>query len=564
MRPKILKTLIPKPYTPPPTLPPLPPEPVNNPCLEIPAPAISQESHEFEFEDVQVAEATSQNIGVSGNVYAATFFKYGAIFMVGGFVFQSICSFWFLLNYDNSSHKDSDSDSDIDRRGKRNLLFNGNGNTVQVNAASNVIYGEQDQLEMGKKIEEIKLMAREARRVEEMKKDEEEDVDSEIDDEVPLFGIEKEIGARLLNLVKRLNDDKDNSAALQINSLGNSVKNAGGVATDANKNVNKGKEELVFKKKLKFKSPSTKPRKTPKGFPGTRDSRASNAKKRDPAGRGTAQEYGSDATDDPQVLYEDKQVNRQDSRHPSEAKKLVDDKSNAILNHRKNLEEKMETPDTKTEAGVKSKNTNNGGLQETSFGKSAPEVIQLRELRMQNSHDPVEENRDNGPIFEKDDVHRINGSSRRGLAKKNSAANRVKVKQANTKTDMRWLNLRYVLVILMQRGSNGGQKALYRLKFTSKDQEQDQGDDDSYTVAFEDHADANNFCFLLESFFKDLGDFSADPVPMSIQEFNEEITSNAKKVVVVKKRQLQLYAGQSLSDVEMALCSLIEQDQNVP
>lgn len=72
-----------------------------------------------------------------------------------------------------------------------------------------------------------------------------------------------------------------------------------------------------------------------------------------------------------------------------------------------------------------------------------------------------------------------------------------------------------VKVILMQRGSNGGQKALYRLKFTSKDQ--DQGDDDSYTVAFEDQADANNFSFLLESFFKDLGDFSADPVPMSIQ-----------------------------------------------
>lgn len=87
-----------------------------------------------------------------------------------------------------------------------------------------------------------------------------------------------------------------------------------------------------------------------------------------------------------------------------------------------------------------------GGLQETSFGKSAPEVIQLRELMMQNSHDPVEENRDNGPNFEKDDVHSINGSSRRGLAKKNSAANRVKVKQANTKTDMWWLNLRYVLV----------------------------------------------------------------------------------------------------------------------
>lgn len=67
----------------------------------------------------------------------------------------------------------------------------------------------------------------------------------------------------------------------------------------------------------------------------------------------------------------------------------------------------------------------------------------------------------------------------------------------------------------MQRGSNEeGQKGLYSLNFTSKEQEQS---DDSYTVAFEDQADANNFCFLLESFFEDLGDFSANAVPMSIQ-----------------------------------------------
>lgn len=119
------------------------------------------------------------------------------------------------------------------------------------------------------------------------------------------------------------------------------------------------------------------------------------------------------------------------------------------------------------------------------------------------------------------------------------------------------------MVILMQRGSNGeGHKGLYSLNFTSKEREQN---DDSYTVAFEDQADANNFCFLLESYFKDLGDnFSANAVPMSIQELNEEIIFHGEKVVVVKKRQLQLYAGQLLTDVEMALCSIIEQDQNVP
>lgn len=64
----------------------------------------------------------------------------------------------------------------------------------------------------------------------------------------------------------------------------------------------------------------------------------------------------------------------------------------------------------------------------------------------------------------------------------------------------------------MRRGSGSeGQGGLYTLKFSSQPQNQR---DSSYTVAFEDRADANNFCFLLESFFEDLGDFSADIAPL--------------------------------------------------
>lgn len=83
----------------------------------------------------------------------------------------------------------------------------------------------------------------------------------------------------------------------------------------------------------------------------------------------------------------------------------------------------------------------------------------------------------------------------------------------------------FVKVILMQRGSNGeGHKGIYSLNFTSKEREQN---DDSYTVAFEDPADANNFCFLLESYFEDLGDnFSANAVPMSIQVRISAFTAN--------------------------------------
>ncbi|CAJ1941009.1 unnamed protein product [Sphenostylis stenocarpa] len=193
---------------------------------------------------------------------------------------------------------------------------------------------------------------------------------------------------------------------------------------------------------------------------------------------------------------------------------------------------------------------------------SSMEVIQSKkskDLSTQNSKGFVEENQDTDPSFKEDGVHSTNGNSRHGLTKKDSAADRVKLedKQANTKTDLWWLNLRYVFslsmsvkVILMRRDSKEGSEGFYSLKFTSKEQDRS---DDSFTIAFEDHADANNFCFVLESFFEDLESFSADAIPMSIQDLNEEILSHANKMVVVKKRQLQLYAGQPLADAEMAL-----------
>lgn len=49
------------------------------------------------------------------------------------------------------------------------------------------------------------------------------------------------------------------------------------------------------------------------------------------------------------------------------------------------------------------------------------------------------------------------------------------------------------------------------------------------------------------------------PTSCISQEFDEAVESHGMEVVVVKKGQLKLYAGQPLSDVEMALRSLIEQ-----
>ena len=54
----------------------------------------------------------------------------------------------------------------------------------------------------------------------------------------------------------------------------------------------------------------------------------------------------------------------------------------------------------------------------------------------------------------------------------------------------------------------------YTLRLGTKDQNQDES---SYTVAFEDRGDANNFCFVLESFFEDLGDVKVEILPLSVK-----------------------------------------------
>ncbi|KAL1372498.1 hypothetical protein HN51_002645 [Arachis hypogaea] len=560
LRPKILKILNPKPVVP---LPPQEPSPPLEPAAPIPCPqsteenellsveAPSEETHgevdaadateeAEDLEDLQVSEATIEPKDVSGKVSASDIFKFGGVCFLGAIVYQAILSVLFIMNYDSRT---KDGNFEVNGSEKRDLLLNGNGNSEPV-TGSNVLR-VMGQAVRQKKIEEIKLMARKARRIERMekkkKKNEEEeedgddeDVDYESDDDLsyassPKPGIEREIGARLMKLQNRINGNKD-----------------------AHKNAHEGNEQLMFKKKLKYKYPSIKATKTPKGFPGTRDHKAPDAKDRNSEVRREVVSSVSDDIHHAQISHEDKPVIEQDDEiresTPSvplkERGESVAQESEAILNNGKNLERNLETP----KPGVKTTNANNSGVWKTSFGLSGVELKQSREPRKQNSESFVEEKQDTDPSFEKDVLQNINGSSRNGLARK------------KTETDTWWLNLRYVLVILMQGGVNGGTKGIYSVKIGSKGQDQSE---DSYIVAFEDHADANNFCFLLESAFKELGDFSADAVPMTIQELKKEILSRGKQVVVVKKRQLQLFAGQPLGDAEKALCSLIEHDQNV-
>ncbi|XP_012827342.1 PREDICTED: uncharacterized protein LOC105948658 [Erythranthe guttata] len=120
-------------------------------------------------------------------------------------------------------------------------------------------------------------------------------------------------------------------------------------------------------------------------------------------------------------------------------------------------------------------------------------------------------------------------------------------------TELWWSNLPYVLAIIMRRGYEGeGGEGFYTLKTISETE-----DRTSRIVAFEDRSDANNFCYLLQSFFEDLQDFVADVVPLTVKELHEAVKSRAASVLVVKKGQLRLYAGQPLADAEVALRDMI-------
>lgn len=129
-----------------------------------------------------------------------------------------------------------------------------------------------------------------------------------------------------------------------------------------------------------------------------------------------------------------------------------------------------------------------------------------------------------------------------------------KNKQENV--DPWWSRLPYVLVILMQKGiGSEAQRGFYNIGLYTDVEKQSYS---SYTVAFEDQNDAKNFSYLLELAFEDLPDAAVDVAPLSNKDFKEVAESLDNKVIVLKKGELKLYAGQPLADVEAALRSLVK------
>ncbi|KAJ6688946.1 hypothetical protein OIU85_005372 [Salix viminalis] len=499
LRPKILKTLT-KPFPTAP-LPQIETTPLHNDTVyDTPLKEIlsSEELEVDKVEEFNVSETVSSAGEYSdsvGKLSVKSVLKYSAYFL-GVLLFQTICAVWLFGNADSEGKERNFNE-------KWNVLSDVNGNEVYVSES-----------ELEEKISEIKVMAREAR-----ERERRELIEGDKGSE-----LEKEIGARLVKLEKRLNSKSE--------KLQDSFTEYLGLFGDF-RDGSDSKEEnttLTFKKKFRFKSPSMDARSTPKCFSGLKDDSGVSKS-------GTDLNGLSRKTD---VRSLKKDTGRKDG--------------NVQLNSVKNKGNKVE------KKGVNlRKEMGSGSVHEIREGRPSsedPEAGKSRDLETLNSESSTKENQETSIKAERPAATSSrNGSRDPG---KRPLAYKFGDKQSDVQKDLWWSNLPYVLAILMRRGSEHEESGgLYALRVPSQ---ADKHGDFSYTIAFEDRGNADNFCYLLESFFEDLGDFSADIVPLQVKELHDAVKLHSKKVIVVKKGQLKLYAGQPFSEVEMALYSLFEQD----
>lgn len=306
MRPKILKTLTkPDPQPASPTLPEQPIVPVESPVIP------PQDNHELEqgdvvagegteVEELRVSETTAEYNGISGKISPRTVLKYG-VYFVGLFVLQTFVSVLFL--------GDSDPDGNRNSKSSKGRVLN----TSSGSELGNVVHFDESQL--SEKIEEIRAMARKARKAEKRESKgsigNEDDAFSISKDRV---GIEKEVGDRLDKLQKRLSSKREKLPGSFVHFLEMLADFEDG-ASKNNENVKEGNEALMFKKKLKFKTPSAELNRNPKGFGVLEENGGSSKKKKGSGGVDAIVGNASVGTDGMELLDA---VDRENPRESSE------------------------------------------------------------------------------------------------------------------------------------------------------------------------------------------------------------------------------------------------------
>lgn len=512
LRQKILKTLENKPY---------PDTDTSNRKITPISIEESVQKQVIEYEQLTVTETTGFIDEILARVSTKSFGKIG-LYLVGAFVFQTICA---VVIFGSSNLDDEDDDnlssdgnkkarvrrlkSEPKSKSEPNLLLDVNRNVT-----------ETDEFEMDDRIVEIQQMAREAREIEKMEarrkglvEEGDDDVDIDIDhDLIDKTVKEKEVDARLMKLRKSLEGDYE-KPPLKFPT------NEGGEGVSV---ANQAFDSLMFKKKQKYKSPSIDSGDKPKGFTGSKDSHGVNG----------SLINGISASDD---VSSDNGVDILDK---SEQVGLPNGNVSEISVVTRVDDNKEQEP----KAGTSNK---------PKLDKQAGEAEKLGKSSNQETRKPRgfgKESSGTAVSTKNDDLNR-NGNSKgkKGGSKKPAR---------NVEDKFWWTRLPYVLAVLMQRSGNGEEsEGFFTLKSTSETK-----NGLSHTVAFEDRGDATNFCYLLEFFFEDLGDFNAILIPIPTNELEEEVKSQNMNVVVVKKGQLQLYVGQPLTDVEASLRTLIDSE----
>ncbi|KAK4372522.1 hypothetical protein RND71_007906 [Anisodus tanguticus] len=501
----------------------------------------TSENQELQLSEVSdPAGAVNATAGTFGK---SSLLKFG-LWVVGAFVFQTVCAVWVFGSADYSGknggldgngYKNEVLELDLKGKSKYKLRMQSieNGGTVFV-----------DEAEMEKKIGEIQLMAREAREKEKLESkgsDIDEEREEEIEDSDVKMGIKKEVDERLIKVRRRLGKVSNKQPTNSVTYPKNDRDDGG------NLDEKELSAALIFKRKQKFRDFASKPSNKPKGF--------------------MALDHLSVGTNGDKTLKGCTKVLKNGNRgggvdvSERSVNKVEGGKVDVIKVVKKNSLEKsgrkkegiasdLEEP----EPGIdKSVDRNNGS--------SLLEAVDAKESSIQetatisntgNTLVEVMDSSESRHMKSTTTMNRRKKSNRNGTSNMKEVMDQKVVKpkegtESGNDTDFWWFSLPYVLVILMRRGHDDeGPEGLFTLK--------------SHTVAFQDRGDATNFCYLLQSFFEDLGDFSAEVAPLPVKELSEAIRSHTMKVIVVKKGKLKLYAGQPLADAEMALRSLVEQE----
>ncbi|KAH9620967.1 hypothetical protein KSS87_016718 [Heliosperma pusillum] len=462
-----------------------------------------------------------------------TMFKVVVSF-VGLFVLQTIVSVWIMGN-GGSGEKD-----------RRELGPGGSG-----------IVGESGLTRIDElKIAEIRRMVRVVKEGEKRNKnvengegemevesddDEEEEEEEEEKPKTNNFlrnGIAKEVDGRLTMLRKR--------SPMPVQNV-NFLNKAACSGKDVQNESDVGLEEynrLMFEAKRKFRSQVTEVGNKPKGFDGINDVRVKEMK-------GTKSERSNIGM----AKDEEKSVSQRSNPLQSFKKAAASEEENLGKGINGSSSLRGDSSINNFSVGMnKSIKPVNGVLQDSSTRITLDDGAKLKEpsvLEIQESQS--KKNDRNSPTSAMHAMLRRNETS--GSRKLKSKLSRRTNDEKKTDTqELWWSTLPCVFAILMQKGlGSEAQQGFYTLHIHS-----DAEYEASYTVAFEDQNDARNFSFILDSVFGDLPDAAVDVVMMSTQELKEILNSVKKNVVVARKGELKLYAGQPLEDAESALRLLVK------